>query len=135
MRPTWRRAGLVLLTTLFALRVMGQLLHEGFAIELLPAAVAWDGGALPYGLLLAGQVLILAAMIRLSWRPPALSARLERILSGLGAVYFAGMALRLGLGLTLLAGTAWFAAWVPASFHLVLASFVLLLSVTPEGRA
>ena len=43
---------------------------------------------------------------------------------GIGAAYFAAMALRLGLGQTVLHDSRWFAAMLPAAFHLVLASFL-----------
>ena len=51
-----------------------------------------------------------------------------------GAVYFALMAARLILGLTILSSSVWFATWIPAVFHLVLASEVLLVGGYARGR-
>ena len=45
----------------------------------------------------------------------------------LGGVYFTVMAFRLFAGLTLLTEHSWFAASLPALFHIVLATFILTL--------
>jgi hypothetical protein len=43
-----------------------------------------------------------------------------------GALYFAAMAARIVLGLTVLSDRRWFASPIPTIFHLGLAGFVLL---------
>ena len=49
-----------------------------------------------------------------------------RVLGVLGAIYFAGAAFRLIAGVTFLSHVSFFAASLPAFFHVVLASMVLL---------
>ena len=130
-----KQAGLTVLTVLFALRVLGQALQELFGLRGLALDAAWDGGLLPYGLLLPAQVIILAGMAHASWRPPLLGVEAGRLLRLVGALYAAVMAARLLLGATLLTDMAWFAAWLPALFHLVLACFVILLGVPHGAKA
>ena len=130
-----KQTGLVVLTVLFAFRVLGQVLEELFGLRTAPLDADWDGGALPYALLLAAQTIILAGMVLTSWRPPRLGVGTGRLLHLVGALYFAVMATRLLLGATLLTEMAWFAAWLPALFHLVLAGFVILLGVPHGAKA
>lgn len=118
------------LTALFAFRVIAQPL--ALFMPQLPAFDAWHGSVMPYPLLLAAQLLILALMIalnlacmrgRLAPRP-----RLARILNLLGWVYFSGMLVRLLVGQTLDPMPAWFDRPLPTLFHLVLATWLLLLA-------
>ena len=44
-----------------------------------------------------------------------------------GALYFAVMAVRLVLGLSVLSHSGWFSTWIPTVFHLVLASKLMLI--------
>ena len=44
----------------------------------------------------------------------------------LGAIYFGVMAVRLVLGFTTMADIKWFASPIPTSFHLVLATAVMI---------
>ena len=120
-----------LLTGLFAFRVVAQpaaLVLGGGAI--LPGFEAWHGGVLPYPLLLVTQVIILgwlgATARRFSTLGVVPNRRLGLLLLTVGGVYFAAMAIRLLLGATVLREARWFGALLPAIFHLVLASYLLL---------
>jgi hypothetical protein len=120
-----------LLTGLFSLRVMAQLSTLFVDIPYLPPFAHWHSGALPYGLLLACQLAIIALLIRTavvfsSGRVSPVH-RVGVVLLIAGVAYFALMLARLILGLTVLGDHQWFTSHIPTFFHLVLATFVLLL--------
>lgn len=128
------RAHVALLTFLLAAfvgRVLAQLIQASVGVTWLPPFAAWAAGGLPYPALLAIQIAIIAAAVltirklaRGRIRPRRTWARW---LTWLGGVYFAAMAARLAAGQTFLADQPWFAASLPAIFHLVLAAFLLTL--------
>jgi len=124
-------AGLWLLTGLFALRVSGQFVQSCFHTDWLPAFEQWQGSRLPYPLLLTIQGLILVIQCRVNFKAAAGSLiptpPLGLLLLVLGAIYFITMAIRLAVGLSLYPEHPWFGKWIPALFHLVLASYLLLL--------
>lgn len=117
---------------LFLLRTIGQLIQYSSPVEWLPRLEAWQGSTLPYGLLLFSQLIILAVMIRITFQHASgcvrKSASKGKWLLALGAVYFAVMASRLFIGLAHLSTHPWFYKFIPAFFHLVLATFVLLIA-------
>jgi hypothetical protein len=119
------------LLALFAFRVAAEPLQAWHPLAFLPPHGAWSSGALPYPLLLALQLVILAAAGWSAWRlsrgEMVARRRLGGWLTALGGFYCAGMAARLALGLTVLSAHPWFGKPVPAFFHLVLAGFVLVL--------
>lgn len=115
---------------LFAIRVIAQAMSLTFPSELLPAFESWHGGVLPYPALITTQLLILFWLI---WSARQLSLngiyprrRLGIIITIFAILYFTIMLLRLILGLTILSEHRWFASYLPAFFHLVLASYVFL---------
>jgi hypothetical protein len=131
MRTKRFSTGLWLLLGLFALRVVAQPVQLWLHADWLPAFDTWHSGALPYGLLLFLQLVILVVQVRIAALVGAgrvtPSRRAARWWLGAGAIYLAAMLLRLGLGATVLASQHWFSAWLPTLFHVVLASFVLLV--------
>lgn len=119
-----------LCTGLFAFRVVAQLAALLFKPSFLPTFESWHGGVLPYPLLLSTQVLI---FIWLAWTAQQFSLgkvyprhQLGTIIVILASLYFLVMLLRLLLGLTILSEHRWFASYLPAFFHLVLASYLFL---------
>lgn len=128
-----RNAAVVLLILLLAFigRVAAQLFQFLAPTDLLPPFSDWQSGALPYEILLASQVLIIgvsAWLIARLWvgalrRRPKLGV----VCLVLGAIYFAFMLFRLIAGLTFLAGAPFFGAILPAIFHLVLATMLLIV--------
>lgn len=120
-----------LLLGLFCFRVVGQLLVSYVDVPLLPAFEQWHGAVLPYGLLVACQVLIILVFARTAYAFTKGSVRPNRRLGiallAFGALYFTGMSVRLVLGVTVFAHEPWFSQQLPTVFHLVLASFVLLV--------
>lgn len=122
---------LVVLTFLFSFRVFAQLIQSEADLPYLPAFQSWDNGAVPYAVLVIAQFAIIGTMIALAWRvrtnrisPKRWRRRLCLIF---GSIYFSVMFVRLIAGLTILGGVAWFSKPLPALFHLVLVSFVLVL--------
>jgi hypothetical protein len=98
--------------------------------QLLPPFESWHGGVLPYPLLLATQVLIIAWFARTAWRFGKEGVvpryRLGVWMLALASAYFGTMLARLVLGMTVLSESRWFSARLPTAFHLVLATWVLL---------
>ena len=121
-----------LLSTLFLLRVLGQAAQRWFPLSFLPSFHEFQGSNLPYWLLFSAQLAIVAAMVRYSWRIQAgtlvPSRRAGSLLARLGSIYMLGSLARLAIGLVLPVPPAWFTAWIPAIFHVVLAGFVLTLA-------
>ncbi len=132
-------AVLSVLLAAFVLRVLAQLMQAFSDVPWLPPFEAWAAGGLPYPVLIVFQVIIVAAVVEVTRKlargdlPPR--RKWAAWLLGLGAVYFAAMAFRLAAGLTFLVDNAWFAASLPAFFHLVLAGIVLTLGHYHWSRA
>lgn len=124
-------AWLWMLLGAFVFRVLAQLLQATSPVSWLPGFEQWQGSHLPYPVLLSSQVLIICALLiligRLARGRFRACQQLGRGLLLLGGLYFAAMLLRLVLGLTLLSSVSWFGKPIPAFFHLVLASIVLLI--------
>jgi hypothetical protein len=120
-----------LLTVLFAMRVAGQAVQEWRPLAFLPPSAAFQGSDLPYGLLLSSQLAILAVMAYVSARVGRMARRprLGRWLLAAGGLYMAVALGRIAVGLLVPAAAPWFRAWIPAFFHVVLAGFVLAVSV------
>ena len=122
---------LVTLFGLFLFRVCAQLLQAVSPVSFLPTFSAWHSGTLAYHWLVVSQLLILL-LFGLTIRSFLLGScvprrRRGRWLIGFGGVYFAVMLFRLIAGATFAAGDPWFGAKIPAFFHLVLASFLLVV--------
>jgi hypothetical protein len=114
---------------LFAFRIIAQLAALLFKPTLLPAFESWHGGVLPYPLLLTSQTLIFIWLVWTAWQFSKSSVYPLRRLGMIiifASLYFLVMLLRLLLGLTILSEHRWFASYLPAFFHLVLASYLFL---------
>lgn len=119
------------LSVLFSLRVLAQFVQWVDPQAFLPPFEVWHGDVLSYPVLLAFQVFILLGMIRVIQlvndrriRPARWKALSCFVI---GIPYLIAMAFRLIAGLTFLAAEPWFARPLPAFFHLVLASYILVL--------
>lgn len=120
-----------MLFALFLCRVVAQPLALVVHSAVLPPFEAWHSGAIPYSLLLASQLLILAASGWMAWRFSIGAVEPRRPIGlaaiAVGGLYFLGMVARLVLGATVLSDVRWFASPVPTVFHLVLAGYLLLV--------
>ena len=120
------------LTALFTLRVLGQAVQRWLPQPFLPDFHEFQGSTLPYWALLSAQAFILVVMSRISWRTGAGTLRPRRrignVLAWLGGLYMCVSLARPAIGLLLPGAPSWFTAWIPAAFHVVLATFVVTLS-------
>lgn len=114
-----------ILLSAFVLRVVGQLLVVLGWAPFLPPMEQWYSGLLPYGPLLASQIVIIALYARASlditrgsgfWARPR--AALGRGLLIFGGIYLGAMVVRYALGI---------GPVIPILFHWVLATFLLVL--------
>lgn len=121
-----------LLTAAFAARVAGQAIQSVWPQTFLPSFAAFQGSRLPYPVLLATQIAILATMIRFTARIHAgtliPSRQAARILGLLGGLYLAVAIGRIVIGLVVPQAPPWFSTWIPALLHVALASWVLLVA-------
>jgi hypothetical protein len=122
-----------LLCAMFGARVLGQMLQRWMPQPFLPPAEAFQGSSLPYGVLLSTQLVILAAMLYLTIRMQTgslvPSRRLGVGLAWAGGIYMVFSVGRIAVGVVLPEANPWFRTWIPAFFHLVLAGFVLTVSL------
>jgi hypothetical protein len=122
---------LSILLGLFCFRVLAQLLQRYLELPFLPPFAAWHSGALPYGVLLASQVLIIAfyvwilSRIRTNRIHP--NRRQGRIFFFIGLVYLLVMVMRLAIGLAGLSEHHWFRGYLPTLFHFVLSGYLIVV--------
>jgi hypothetical protein len=122
---------LSILLALFCLRVAAQLLQSFLELAFLPPFDAWHSGALPYGVLLASQFLII---VFYAWLLRGIATHRtlpNRRRGGLffiaGLVYFLAMLARMSIGLSGLSGHRWFRSYLPTLFHFVLAGYLIVV--------
>ena len=117
-----------LLAVVFLGRVLVQLAQYFHPVDFLPGFEEWQSGALPYAVLVALQVAIIAVQLRVigavSRGRCLLGAQWRRAVSVFAIIYLAVMAFRLTAGLTFATDGGWLDARLPTIFHLVLASFL-----------
>lgn len=122
---------LVVLFLLFCFRVAAQLTQAFHPVTFLPSFSAWQSGALPYWVLVTCQLAIIIAcvLVLLKFAKGTMSPdrNTGKICLVLGMIYLSVMLFRLIAGLTFAAGHSWFGARIPTFFHIVLASFLLVL--------
>jgi hypothetical protein len=123
---------LIALTAAFLFRVVAQLVQVWWPVGSLPSFESWHSATLPYPLLVAAQLVILATQtwVIVSIGKGILLPRryVGQWLLALGALYLGAMAFRLFAGLTFLRHLPWFQAALPTVFHMLLASFLLVLA-------
>jgi hypothetical protein len=131
--PSYRYGVLLwLLLCLFAFRVLAQAATLFFRLPGLPEFEAWHSAVLPYWLLFAAQIAILALLVWTARTFTTGAVRPRRWLGigalALGALYFTTMLVRLALGLTVLRDQRWFSSRLPTVFHLVLAGYLIVFA-------
>ena len=132
----------------FLARVAGQAAQRWWGWGFLPSQDAWQGSSLPFPALFAAQIVILAIITAATLRMRAgrnlFGQRWVRPVAWFGVVYFAVMTARLAIGLggdagvfgdDSLAAGKWFTAYLPASFHVVLAAEVMLFAAYQRRRS
>lgn len=121
---------LSILLALFCFRVLAQLAQAYLDLPFLPPFSSWQSGAVPYGALLASQVLIIVfygwILRRILTDRAPLSRRQGRVFLTFGLVYFVVMLLRLVIGLAGLSEHYWFHSYLPTIFHFVLSAYLIM---------
>jgi hypothetical protein len=133
MRKTYATV-LGILSALFFLRVLGQVLVAFFKVSFLPPMPEWYSGLIPYPVLLPMQLAILLLQARISrdiWFGAGFFARPRpgpgHALCWFAYVYFLVMVVRYGVTMYLYPDRRWFSGTIPIVFHWVLAAYVYLL--------
>ena len=116
-------------TSLFALRVLGQMLVVTLSPRWLPSNEHWYSGLMPYRYLLPAQLALLAVMVAITldlYRGHGMFAAdwwsgAAMYLAVLSWVYFAAMVVRYVLTMALRPELRWFRRTIPIWFHMVLA--------------
>ena len=127
-------AGLWILTGLFFLRVVGQLLVVCCQVSWLPPMSHWYSGLMPYPILLPTQLAILALQVKinLDWASQSGCFTRPRLRLGKGLQQFsygyaAVMAVRYGVTMALFPERRWLGeGTIPIVFHFVLAGYLFL---------
>jgi uncharacterized protein len=130
-----RAAALWTLLALFTGRVAGQLAVSLDAAPFLPPMEQWQSGLLPYRVLLASQLLLIAGLATICRQfsrgagyfvapRPYLGMPLWIV----GWIYAAAMAVRYVVWMAFKPEERWTGDLIPVMFHIVLASFVLIVA-------
>ncbi|MEM7792173.1 MAG: hypothetical protein AAF546_12285, partial [Verrucomicrobiota bacterium] len=120
------------LLALFIFRVVAQFIQLVQPVGFLPEYDRWASGALPYEMLLTLQLAIITGFACIIRYP--LQVRIEpskrwgMTLYACGLIYFFAMFFRLTFGVIFESAPQWFSYSIPAFFHLVLASFLLVIA-------
>ncbi len=121
---------LVILLLAFVFRVFAQLIQWQIGIEFLPKFDDWQGSSMPYPILLIIQTCAIGCFAWITFRVKmdrfSPSVRKYRICLVVGWIYFLSMTFRLIAGQTFAGGLSWFSKPLPAFFHIVIASFIIL---------
>ena len=127
--------GMVLLSGLFFLRVLGQFLVWRRRRSWLPPMEQWQSGLLPYPVLLGSQAAILSLQTTLDVQslrgdvPLGVPRpRLGRLIGAISAVYFGSMVFRYVYSMRRFPERRWFGKTIPIIFHGVLATYLFLYS-------
>ena len=123
-----------ILTGLFVLRVVGQMLVEFLHVSFLPPSEAWYSGLIPYPVLLPSQIAIVALQIKIDldftrqagWAYGP-SRRAGRFLLWFGSVYLAAMIVRFVIRMAIYPDQPWAGATIAIIFHWVLAAYLLVV--------
>ena len=136
-----KAATLWTLLALFAGRVLGQLAVALDAAPFLPPMDEWQSGLLPYPVLLAGQCVLLTGLgticVQFSrGRGYFVRARhwLGTPLWVAGWIYAASMVVRYAAWMAIRPEERWTGDLIPVVFHIVLASFLLVVADHHQGK-
>jgi hypothetical protein len=122
---------LAILTLLFVLRVLGQVLVAYFDVRFLPAMEHWYSGLLPYPILLPVQIVMIVVMFKIitdvvrgmGWFSTA-RRRTGVVLKVFSYLYFLSMVVRYWFTMSRHPELRWFGHTIPIWFHMILAVFV-----------
>ncbi len=123
-------AVLMIVSLMFFLRVVAQLIQWLHPVEFLPQFGEWQSGVLPYSFLLSVQILILVLLMKMVRCYLKGSVKVGRqrgmVFLLIGCVYFLIMAARLFASIYFNKDDSWFFDGVLASFfHVILSCFLI----------
>jgi hypothetical protein len=134
-RPAKYSVILAVLTGLFVLRVVGQVLVAFLNVQVLPPMDRWYSGLLPYQVLLPIQLVMIATMTKIVAdvsRGHGYFASPKKVLGWplrwFSYVYAFAMALRYAVTMVREPERRWLTGTIPIWFHFVLAIFLYTLS-------
>ena len=137
-------AGMIALSGLFCLRLLGQALVSRGRAARLPPMEQWQSGVLPYPALLASQGAILAVQAAIDIQAIRGGGVLLRSRPRLGGaihrfslVYFAAMIVRYVVSMRRHPDRRWFGKTIPIIFHGILATYLFLyarLLTRPDAK-
>lgn len=120
---------------LFVLRVIGQLLVSLNLAPYLPPMNEWQSGLLPYPVLVTCQFAIIILYLKIcfdfTYGEGFFVAPKKILMEPLlifASIYFVSMPVRYVIYRSLHAETSWFSGTIPIVLHMVLATFLLLVS-------
>jgi hypothetical protein len=126
---------LSILTLLFFLRVLGQILVATETVDFLPPMEEWSSGLIPYPILLPIQMVMIGVMAKIvrdfakGEGSFAIPRRREGIfLKWFSYLYFLSMVVRYLATMWLHPELRWFSGTIPIWFHMILAAFLYTLS-------
>ena len=131
MRHRKYAKALLVLLAAFLFRVLAQLTQRFSDLPILPPFSEWDTGYMPYPILVVVQLsvavglLVTLLRIRSGRMRPRYGVGVGLLV--FGSVYFLVMLGRFIIAITGLSEAVFFQLYVPAFFHLVLSSFVLVV--------
>ncbi|MGR8946702.1 MAG: sterol desaturase family protein [Gammaproteobacteria bacterium] len=124
---------LTVLLGIFIFRVAAQLIQAIYPVHFLPAFDSWQSGALPYPVLVVSQIAVIGvcvrAILRIRLGTVTRSERAAKIYFLLGGIYLLVMLARLVAGFTFAVEHPWLGAHLPTFFHLVLATFLIVIGL------
>lgn len=119
---------------LFTGRCLAQLFQSFFNVSWLPGFNEFQSGAASYPILLLSQIIILILGWHINYclvtKKQPLKFTSKKWFFLISVFYLLIMFLRLALGLTIFKQHFFFSALIPAAFHLILASWMMLVSRT-----
>jgi hypothetical protein len=138
IEPDFRRHCAItmwVLLGLFVLRVIGQMLVAFLGVSFLPPMAEWYSGLMSYPTLLPVQwviIVLLSAICIDVTRGRGVFARPNRrvgtFLAWFSSIYFASMVARYAITMTVHQERRWLHDTIPIWFHMVLASYLFILS-------
>jgi uncharacterized protein len=120
------------LLVLFVARVLGQLAVALDAAPFLPPMEQWQSGLVPYPVLLASQVVLIAVLAAVCGQFTRGDVRrrpwLGTLLWIVGWIYAAAMVVRYAVWMAIKPEERWTGDLIPVVFHIVLATFLIVVA-------
>jgi hypothetical protein len=125
------KTALWILLGLFVFRVVSQFTLQFIKIDHFPTFEQWHSNTLNYKLLLFFQIVIILMFLRICIKVSNQTLKSNKnwanFLKVFGLIYFTGMVFRYFMSMYMYPDMRWTGNLIPIIFHLVLASFLVVL--------